>query len=86
VADKTFEVERAQKGWLLYCESRIVVTRDLAAGIDELVGKKPANRDLAMEIIFSWDLPASSAGARKIVRGGGASLTVLEEPTGRTGP
>jgi hypothetical protein len=63
VAGKSFAVERAWRSWTLEFEGRVVETRDLTEGIDELLGKTRQNLGLAISIL-EWEAVAPTRTRR----------------------
>ncbi len=62
--EKTLDVERVGKNWKLSREHQVVQTRDLSAGVDELLGKSRGNLSLVLSIL-EWDVVAAAAVARR---------------------
>jgi hypothetical protein len=54
---KTLDVERVGTNWKLSHQHQVVRTRDLSAGVDELLGKSRRNLDLVLRIL-EWDTSA----------------------------
>jgi hypothetical protein len=52
---KTLAVERVGTNWRLIHEHRVVQTRDLSAGVDELLGRSRGNLNLVLRIL-EWDM------------------------------
>jgi hypothetical protein len=51
---KALDVERVGRSWKLSHQHQVVRTRDLAAGVDELLGKSRGNMELVLRIL-EWD-------------------------------
>ena len=54
---KALDVERVGTNWKLSHQHQVVRTRDLSAGVDELLGKSRRNLDLVLRIL-EWDTSA----------------------------
>jgi hypothetical protein len=63
VAGKSFDVERAWRCWRLGFDGRVVETRDLTDGIDELLGKTRQSLCLAISIL-EWEAAAPTRTRR----------------------
>jgi hypothetical protein len=57
LGEKALDVERVGTNWKLSHQHQVVRTRDLSAGVDELLGKSRGNLDLVMRIL-EWDTSA----------------------------
>lgn len=55
---RTINVERLARRWRLHSNGRVLDTRDLAGGVDELLGRAPGNLALVLRIL-EWDADAS---------------------------
>jgi len=51
---KAMDVERVGTNWKLSHQHQVVQTRDLSAGVDELLGKSRGNLELVLRIL-EWD-------------------------------
>jgi hypothetical protein len=61
--EKTLAVERVGATWRLSDEQHVVETRDLSAGVDELLGKGRSNLKLVV-CILEWEAGERPANSR----------------------